>query len=233
MRTQARLLVISPHCDDAVFSCGQLLAAHPGAVVVTVFAGRPPAALPLPEWDRAAGFQEGDDVMGVRRAEDAAALRILQAQPLWLDFCDSQYQCSPRAEAVTQALSDVMRATPHEAALFPLGLFHSDHQLTYAACAPLVRHYPSSRWFLYEDALYRRLPGLVEQQLRRCAAAGLQLHPASLTLCTDGARKREAVQCYRSQLRALTTPGRPGYLDVFTPERFWQVTLQERSPGPD
>ncbi|MGH6635951.1 MAG: hypothetical protein ACRED0_07390 [Gammaproteobacteria bacterium] len=49
------LLVVSPHCDDGVFSCGQLIEAHPGAVVATVFAGRLPPNHPLPEWDRGAG----------------------------------------------------------------------------------------------------------------------------------------------------------------------------------
>ena len=31
------LAVISPHLDDGVFACGEMLAAHPGSVVVTVF----------------------------------------------------------------------------------------------------------------------------------------------------------------------------------------------------
>ncbi len=49
----ARVVVVSPHLDDAVLGCGQLLAAWPGATVVTVFAGKP-AVYPTPqrEWDR-------------------------------------------------------------------------------------------------------------------------------------------------------------------------------------
>jgi hypothetical protein len=68
----SNLLVLSPHCDDAVLACGEMLEAHPGSVVATVFAGCPPAGAPLTEWDRAAGFQAGDDVMNARRAEDLA-----------------------------------------------------------------------------------------------------------------------------------------------------------------
>ena len=37
------LLVISPHLDDAVLSAGGRVAAGPGAVVVTVFAGGHPS----------------------------------------------------------------------------------------------------------------------------------------------------------------------------------------------
>jgi len=31
--TSPRLFIVSPHFDDAVFSCGALLAAHPDAAV--------------------------------------------------------------------------------------------------------------------------------------------------------------------------------------------------------
>ncbi|HEX2055146.1 MAG TPA: PIG-L family deacetylase, partial [Nitrospiraceae bacterium] len=90
-----RLLVISPHCDDAVFSCGSLLAAHPGSIVATVFAQGPPPGRPLTEWDRTSGFQVGDDVMMQRRDEDRRALSLVSAQPLWLEFQDRQYGESP------------------------------------------------------------------------------------------------------------------------------------------
>ena len=35
-----RVVIVSPHLDDAVLGCGNFMAAHPGAVVVTVFAGQ-------------------------------------------------------------------------------------------------------------------------------------------------------------------------------------------------
>jgi hypothetical protein len=38
-----RLLVVSPHLDDAVFGCGELIASRPGATVARLFAG-PPAS---------------------------------------------------------------------------------------------------------------------------------------------------------------------------------------------
>ena len=40
---------------------------------------------------RRAGFGPGDDVVGERRREDAAALAVLGAVPRWLDFPDPQY----------------------------------------------------------------------------------------------------------------------------------------------
>ncbi|MEW6296433.1 MAG: PIG-L family deacetylase [Thermodesulfobacteriota bacterium] len=220
----ARLLVLSPHCDDAVFSCGHLLATYPGATVVTVFAGRPPAGTPLTEWDAASGFGPGDDVMGARRAEDRAALTLLGAPPLWLDFCDSQYGSPPSLAELTAALQAAVASTGPQAVFIPLGLFHSDHALVHEAALGLARRRRRLSWFAYEDALYRRIPGLVGERVRRCRARGFGLHKVTVRLRENEELKRQAVCCYRSQLRALTTPGRPGYADALTPERFWRLT---------
>jgi LmbE family N-acetylglucosaminyl deacetylase len=218
-----RLLVVSPHCDDAVFACGQLLEAHPGSIVVTVCAGRPPAGASLTEWDEAAGFQSGDDVMGIRRREDRAALTLLAAHPIWLEFCDSQYRQSPSIEAVMETLHDAVCAFDVETIVLPLGLFHSDHLLTHQATLMLRRRHVHCSWYLYADALYRRLPGLTERRLEECASTGLRLQPATFPIDPLSHRKHAAVQCYRSQLRALSMPGRPGYADAVSQEIFWRV----------
>ena len=54
-------------------------------------------------------------------------------------------------------------------------------------------------------------------------------HPGSRLPCrkssprATGPLKRRAVACYRSQLRALSTPGRPGFADVFATEGYWRL----------
>jgi LmbE family N-acetylglucosaminyl deacetylase len=105
--TLRNVVVFSPHCDDAVFACGQLLETHPGALVVTMFAGRPPAVFA------------------------------------------------------------------------PLGLFHSDHRLVHEACIATAGGHRHGAWFLYEDALYRRIPQLVEERLTALAKRRLSLHSVS------------------------------------------------------
>jgi LmbE family N-acetylglucosaminyl deacetylase len=218
-----QLAVISPHCDDAVFACGRMLEAHPGSIVVTVCAGRPSADVPLTEWDRAAGFRAGDDVMGMRREEDRAALTLLAAYPVWLNFCDSQYRRSPSPEAVMEALHEVVCATNANTIVLPLGLFHSDHVLTHRASLLLRRRHPRLSWFIYADALYRRLPGLTEARVKECESHGLTLQPAAFPVNAVSSRKQAAVHCYQSQLRALATPGRPGYADTASEEIFWRL----------
>src|SRR4029453_18976098 len=82
-----RIVVVSPHFDDAVMGTGYLLAGHPGTTVVTVFGGRPPAYPDPPsDWDALGGFRAGDDVVALRRDEDSAALGVLDAVPHWLEF---------------------------------------------------------------------------------------------------------------------------------------------------
>jgi LmbE family N-acetylglucosaminyl deacetylase len=218
-----RLLVVSPHCDDAVFSCGELLAVHPGSVVVTVFAAGPSADEPLTEWDRAAGFEPGDDVMARRRKEDARALSLLSAQPLWLEFHDSQYRRTPTSRRISEALGTIIRFVQPHGVFVPWGLFHSDHRLASDACLAVRHTCIQPAWFFYEDAIYRRIPGLLTDRVVQARRAGHYARPITLGGRGDGRRKRQAIQCYTSQLRALTSRGRPGYLDAFEPERFWLI----------
>lgn len=220
-----RVLVLSPHLDDAVFSCGGLLASLRDTWVVTVFAARPDAGMPLTEWDRAAGYGPDEDVIGLRRNEDRAALTMLGARPVWMKFLDSQYGASPRAARISAALKALMRTRMPETVFFPLGLFHGDHRLVHQAAIRLPTQYPRVTWFVYEDALYRRIPCLRDEKVTALRRAGWQprrlrfISPRSSLL-----RKRRAVARYRSQLRALHTPGRPGHEDIFSPETYWHIS---------
>ncbi|HWI14122.1 MAG TPA: PIG-L family deacetylase [Burkholderiales bacterium] len=214
-------LIVSPHCDDAVFACGELLAAHPGSVVATVFAGTPRTYEPFTEWDRACGFEPGDDVMAIRRGEDARALAMLNARPLWLPFLDSQYRDTPRVSAVAEALARAIHEEEPRAIAFPLGLFHSDHVLTREAMLALAARETLPPLLVYHDALYRRIPGAAQQQMAQMAQRGLELRERAQRVSAEAhALKRAAIGCYRSQLRALATPGRPGHLDAYAPELY-------------
>ena len=235
------VLVVSPHLDDAVLGCGQLLALSPGSVVVTVFAGSPPAGDHLTEWDAAAGFQLGDDPMARRREEDRAALGVLDARPVWLDFLDAQYQSSPTVEEIAARLEPLVRECETQRVLIPLGLFHSDHHLTHAACLAVARRYPDLNtvdrsdfdigWIAYEEPSYRHVLGLVEERFEALRNAGVT---ATCVASTDGelgmAQKRRALAQYRSQLRALSTPGRPGYANAYEPERYWALRAGAGAP---
>lgn len=233
----ARVIVLSPHLDDGVMSCGCLiatLARRTPVTVATIFAGRPSDGTPSTEWDRAAGFgPPHSDAVGARRREDRRALAALHARPRWLPFRDSQYGPSPRASHIAKRLNATL-GRARGMLLFPLGLFHSDHRLTReAVLAFLRRRGAPGPCYVYEDAHYRRIAGLRDAALARLRRGGFGMRPA-----TAGAdpiarrRKARAVACYASQLRALATPGRLGHEDAFAPERYWRLTFPARRTAP-
>ena len=111
------IVVLSPHFDDAVMGAGQMLLRHAGQsvrTVITVLGGRPPAYPdPVSPWDALGGFQSGDDVVAVRREEDRAAMAVIGATPVWLEFPDHQYlapEDRPTPEQVAPAMEDAILA---------------------------------------------------------------------------------------------------------------------------
>lgn len=98
------LVCLSPHYDDAVFSCGGLLhrAARAGrrALAVTICAAPPPDGAVSPYAARLHARWGGDDAAAAamvarRRAEDEAALGELGVATAHLDFQDAIYRRDP------------------------------------------------------------------------------------------------------------------------------------------
>ena len=141
-----RVVIVSPHLDDAVLGCGNFMAAHPGAVVVTVFAGNPFAypANPMRKWDVQSGFAPGDDVMETRRHEDDAALDLLDAKPVHLEFVEHTYNAGdmPVApEVLVEVLVPALTALRPTLVLAPFGLANPDHDVTHRACMLARDHF--------------------------------------------------------------------------------------------
>ncbi|MCA1725310.1 MAG: PIG-L family deacetylase [Thermomicrobia bacterium] len=223
------VMVVSPHLDDAVFGCGQLLAARPGSVVVTVFAGAPPTYETVTEWDALSGFRPGDDVMAARRDEDARALAHLDARPIWLGFCDSQYYHSPTVPEIARALEQAINQSNLRAVFIPLGLFHSDHHLAHTAALEVLRHHADHTWFAYEEAMYRKIPNIVAERIATLHKEGIEATPAGISAACGHDMKRRAIACYASQLRALVAPKKPGHEDALGTERYWSLAPHGKS----
>jgi len=183
---------ISPHLDDAVFSCGGLIARQTArgdeVVVVTVCAGDPPVGELTPfayELHRRWGG-EGSP-MGLRRAEDLVACGRVGASVVHLALPDAIYRRSTQGEAlypdsaslfakpspvesarIDEAAGALERAVPQESEVYlPLGIGgHVDHLLTRHAAERLIR----PRWY------YREVPYAL-----RPAAVGTQAAPEGAT----------------------------------------------------
>jgi LmbE family N-acetylglucosaminyl deacetylase len=235
-----RLVIVSPHLDDAVLGCSYLLAAHPGATVVTVFAGRPAEyPQPMQHWDTLCGFVEGDEVHEARRAEDRAALALFDARPVWLDFVEHSYLERPewvRPAAIVDDLEATLVRLRPTAVFAPFGLGNPDHDSTHDACM-LVRdrmssspdREPTPSWFCYEDTGYKHIPGLLAWRVAKLFRAGVWPTPAAVPIDADHDRKLAAYACYPSQVRALEAEWQLGAkLEAPAPEQYWRL-----APPPD
>jgi LmbE family N-acetylglucosaminyl deacetylase len=216
-------MAVSPHLDDAVFGCGELIASRRGAAVVTIFAGIPDQSAPLPEWDACCGFSSAREALAARRQEDAAALRLLGAQPCWLQFLDGQYAPGAALPDISLRLDRELRRHGARTVAIPLGLFHSDHRLAHDAALRLLSR--ERTWIAYADALYRRIPGVVEARLAALQAGGIAVSPVRIPTPKDSfGKKQRAVACYASQIKGLATAGRPGHADALAAERYWRLS---------
>lgn len=216
-----RLAAVSPHLDDAALGCGALLALAKHASVITVFAGTPAESVPLTEWDAACGFSSGVRAMTARRQEDVKAMQLLDCAPVHLDFLDDQYgQAAGTAMHVTRSVARLLLLHHVDTVAIPLGLFHADHTLVHQACLDVRDELPELRWLAYEDALYRRHPGLLQQRLARLRQRGVAATPIEIDCVAGLPAKTAAVRAYVSQFQALNLEQLGGG-DPATAERYW------------
>lgn len=211
-----KILLISPHFDDAVLSAGQLMAERPDADVATIFAGLPlsPDNVHTP-YDIKCGFKSARDAHGVRIRENDEALALLEARPINLDFPDSQYGNQVMIEDIIDALQYLVNQKNYEYIMGPIGLGHPDHKLVTEAIQNLKTKCPI---YLWEDLPLRVVePELVPLRLQQL---GLTLDKLWQTGTTYEkiANKIRSMSCYKSQVHT-------GILDpylMYVPERFWK-----------
>jgi LmbE family N-acetylglucosaminyl deacetylase len=230
-----RVVIVSPHLDDAVLGCGNFMASHPGTFVVTVFAGNPPEYPrdPMRKWDVQSGFAPGDDVMEVRRHEDDAALDILQARPVHLEFIEHSYLPGDRPVApdvIVDALAPALATLQPTLVLAPFGLANPDHDVTHRACMRARERLGADvSWWCYEDHGYKHIPGMLAWRVSSLFRRGLWPTPVCPPTDPSEVQKQAALACYPTQLLALEDDWAIGAkLAAPAPEQFWRL----RPPPP-
>ena len=214
-----KVLLVSPHFDDAVLSAGQHMADRPDCEVVTVFAGMPltPERVKTP-YDQKCGFKNAQDAVAERQRENNAALALLQATAIDLPFLDSQYHtevAGVTVEQVTEALQEIVDNNDYEYIMAPLGLGHPDHMMANEAVLRLKTELPI---YLWEDLPLRVVDPL--EVIPRIAMFGFTSDKLWQPSTTNDkmAKKARALMCYKSQIYT-------GILDpyvMYVPERFWK-----------
>lgn len=218
------VIAISPHYDDAVFSCGQLLAEYPGSTVVTVFTDIPEHDLALTSWDEQCGFTSARQAMHARAIENKAALAMLKAQDIDLHFLDDQYPDATQngANLLSDTLASTISSEKAASVIFPLGLFHRDHIRVSDAIFDLLPQFPSISWIAYEDIPYRSQVLRCRERLRALSRTCVltPFRPA-LPRWRTAEHKQRAVIAYGSQLQGLGYDGADPIM-AHT-ETYWRV----------
>lgn len=214
------LVIASPHFDDAVLSCGQLMAGRPDCVIATVFAHWPvERSGMLTDFDQRSGFASATQAVTERRIEDDLAARVLNASTRRCSFVDDQYRGGAGADVdgIVGALLGIVSDTNAAQLVAPLGLAHPDH-VAVSEAALTIAHRTSIEVVLYEELPSRVLwPEQACDRLHHLRDRGIGLE---LSFVGTGPmpRKAQAVGQYRSQAWALDRRC------LFVPERYWTVT---------
>ncbi len=226
-------LYVSPHLDDAVLSCGGMIArtrrGAGRAVVLTVFASGPRGGKLTPyaaRYHAKCGIAD----LWTRRWEDIEACELLGAELIHLQFPEILYRrdhhgrprCRSRHELfsqlrpddtavvaeVTSALAHWIRRLSPATVYGPVGLGeHVDHVATNAALRQAISDLGADapRLLLYEEMPYAAL----NQASTANTAAALRHLKSTATPNThrlteeDWAHKIRAIEAYRSQLPSI------------------------------
>lgn len=215
------VIVVSPHYDDAVFSCGKLLSNLPFCTVMTIYTGLPENIDMQTDWDQHCGFTGASQAMHARAIENENALSILHVDGIGLGFLDSQYIEESRkgTALLADTISSNIEQIKPSSIFFPLGLFHDDHIHVSDVFATICIRFPGISWFVYEDIPYRSQPHRAPQRLAELAEKGLAVEPFRIEL--ESGSKAPAVNAYRSQLLGL---GYNNGLPIMRQnETYWRV----------
>ena len=151
----SELIVISPHLDDAVFSCWHSLSYANS--VITVFAGKPKRGTSA-WWDKLCGEKDSSMMVSKRLKENDKALKYTNAKPINLNFLDAQYR---KTNLSAKQIADeiISRTKENDAYIFNLAgsaWCHKDHILTRNAGLELLNK--GLQVSFYADIPYMSLP---------------------------------------------------------------------------
>ncbi|MFZ4827536.1 MAG: PIG-L deacetylase family protein [Phototrophicaceae bacterium] len=224
------IVFLSPHFDDAVYSCGgllhQLTRQGQSVQVITLMGGMP--THPAPDTpivrqlhQRWGGYAEP---VAVRIQEDQQAVRLLGAQPLHLPITDCIYRTDGQGNALYPDDSSLWEL-PHrddpaldylrswslpstvEKLYIPLGIGqHVDHIIVHewALWYTNEHQWDASRIFFYADYPYAGQQTAVEARLQMVRTYCPPLHMQAIPLSDEDLQaKIQAMQAYRSQVTSF------------------------------
>ena len=212
----SKLIVVSPHLDDAVFSNWHSITK--GTELITVFAGLPSKGTSA-WWDKLCGQKVSRQMIKSRIAENELAVNPVGAKTIYLDFLDAQYRHSiedPKkiADEIVKQTADNDRFTFN---LAGSAWCHKDHIIVRKAGVELLNR--GRNVSFYADIPYMNLPRkpypmyIKDLERRAEKLVGRPMKAVAVDLNPDVYEsKMAAVKQYKSQYAVtnITSFGRLG-----------------------
>jgi LmbE family N-acetylglucosaminyl deacetylase len=241
LESDAPIVILSPHLDDAVLNCWSVITSGAPVQVVNVFAQVPPPG-PVSEWDRICGARDSTTHFRARLTEDRAVLEPLVGAPLNLSLLEQQYRAdsSKTLATIERELDRVLPAASAVYSPAALGEAHVDHSLVQTVARKLAR--ADIAVWLYADVPYAipyGWPKWVTEgvgvprsgaaafwrrslaRLRRIGVSG-ETRVVRLDEAAAG-RKLNAMQMYETQFTALDCRGLLSDPTTHRYELFWSL----------
>jgi LmbE family N-acetylglucosaminyl deacetylase len=215
-------VILSPHLDDAVFSCWHLLESPRAIRVLNVFAGPPPPGTQLPRWDRITGARDPVTRVLRRIEEDRAALALVGCEPTNLPFVEAQYRKGhPTLDEVLPVIREHVTDGPEVFAPAGIGN-HAAHLLireaalelagdgltvSFYAEIPYATEFGWPAWVTDRDpAPFLDVDAAWSEAIDPIVQAGYE--PKAVTLDEQAQRRKvEAMETYLTQFAALEAGG--------------------------
>lgn len=200
-------VILSPHLDDAVFSCWHLLT-QPGAIVITIFAGTPVEGTTT-LWDKICGEPNSAAMMRKRIHENEDICKEIGVNCYNLSYKDKQY--SPAKRNVPGIVDAILAHADNDAAFFaPLAgskvWRHPDHVTARDVGISLLN--TGRKVSFYADIPYMQMPiNLSESYKKRITQKASKLIGHSVLTeiselhAADQILKSIAMRQYKSQYK--------------------------------
>lgn len=186
-------LFISVHFDDAVFSCGKLMADMQDITCLTVFGGMPTNKFVCTAYDQKSNFENAEQALIGRRSEDAAALTVLGCDQRWLDIPESQYGEERNLAELEKEIEEHVKE--FDEIYIPLGAIHPDHEIVGNIMRNIARKSKDKIFYTYMDMpYYVDNPEVMVDKLREVKKLKYEYRGGDL------GKKMLAIACYKSQV---------------------------------
>lgn len=189
------LLVLAPHSDDETLGCGATIARLAPTVPVHVAYGTDGRLSPIGPDDKAA--PDTQTLVALRQTEAQEAMALLGVPVEQLHFLGlPDGRLNAEQARLTSAIEDLIDRLCPRTVMAPFRYDqHPDHLAMHRAAVALLRSRADIQLLQY--FVYYRYPLLAEPDIRKWVAPE---HCIGVDMAPVRVRKRQALDCYRSQV---------------------------------